>query len=136
LDVEKAVSNMSGIFRRILSAIFFCVFCLVFFFSTWNYDLGNVKLKSHPFFNGIPFEKLHESHPPSISSGKIAPTKNKLWSRRKYSVLNAPLPQAYNFAEKFKMEIILEGKEDSSCNSNSNSNSNSSSSSVYAEQYL
>jgi serine/threonine protein kinase len=69
---------------------------------------GYQKLKQHSFFTGLAFEDIHEKQAPTITSGKIAPTKHKAWSRRKFSMYTAPLPQTYNFTEKFKMDIILE----------------------------
>nr|BAJ95911.1 predicted protein [Hordeum vulgare subsp. vulgare] len=70
---------------------------------------GFSQIKSHPFFAGIVFDELHLHAGPKLTGGVAAPAPDKAWSRRKYSMLHAPLPSSYSFAvEAFSLPVIPE----------------------------
>lgn len=69
-------------------------------------DLGGVRwlidwsaIKSHPFFNGIAWDTLHTLPAPSLGGGSVAPAPDAIWSRRKNSIMWAPMPKVFSFSE-------------------------------------
>ena len=73
---------------------------------------GYTALKNHPFFAGFSFVDIHKRPAPEMSKGIVGPQKHKAWARRKFSMFSAPMPEAYNFDEKFKLEIIPEAEDE------------------------
>jgi serine/threonine protein kinase len=66
-------------------------------------------LKQHEFFQGIDWANLHTFAVPQWAAGSVAPAPDSKFTRRKNSIMFAPLPQQYSFKEaNFVMEAIPE----------------------------
>lgn len=63
----------------------------------WNIDYADIK--AHPFFTGIAWATLHTLPAPSLAGGGVAPAPDAVWARRKNSIMWAPMPKSYTFAE-------------------------------------
>jgi hypothetical protein len=63
----------------------------------WEIDFS--VLKSHPFFGGVDFDLLPTLPAPSLAGGRVQPAPDARWARRKNSIMWAPMPKQYSFAE-------------------------------------
>lgn len=71
------------------------------FESEESKELNLSKLKQHPFFEGMAIDtsSLLSSDGPVLTSGAVAAAPDAQWSRRKNSVMFAPLPEQYTFEQ-------------------------------------
>jgi len=58
---------------------------------------GAGALKNHPFFKDVDFATLHRAQPPKIQGSGAARPKGNEWARRSFSIMHAPIPDAYAF---------------------------------------
>ncbi len=73
-----------------------------------NYD----KIRCHPFFVGLEWDHLHTLPAPQFSVGSVAPAPDAKWARRKNSIMWAPMPKTFQFADaNWVMDMIEEEEE-------------------------
>jgi serine/threonine protein kinase len=64
----------------------------------WTVDYA--QLRAHPFFTGVDWVALPTLPAPNLTVGSVAPApKDAQWARRKNSIMWAPMPRSYTFAE-------------------------------------
>jgi serine/threonine protein kinase len=64
----------------------------------WTIDYA--QLRAHPFFTGVDWVALPTLPAPNLTVGSVAPApKDAQWARRKNSIMWAPMPRSYTFAE-------------------------------------
>jgi len=57
--------------------------------------------------------RLHELEAPRLVAGASAPQRDKEWARRKASIFWAPMPESFNFEDKFStLSIITEAADE------------------------
>ena len=66
-------------------------------------------LFAHPFFAGLDIAQLHTQPAPVLTGGSVAAAPDAKWARRKNSMMWAPMPKVYSFADsQWVMEAITE----------------------------
>lgn len=67
------------------------------------------QLFAHPFFAGLDIAQLHTQPAPVLTGGSVAAAPDAKWARRKNSMMWAPMPKVYSFADsQWVMEAIPE----------------------------
>ena len=78
-----------------------------------HYAVDYAQLFSHPFFAQLDVANLHTQPAPVLSGGHVAAAPDAKWARRKNSMMWAPMPKVYSFADsQWVMEAIPEAVAD------------------------
>ena len=74
-----------------------------------HYAVDYSQLFAHPFFAKLDVAQLHTLPAPVLTGGSVAAAPDAKWARRKNSMMWAPMPKVYSFADsQWVMEAIPE----------------------------
>ena len=76
-----------------------------------QYAIDYGQLFAHPFFANLNISHLHTQPAPVLTGGSVAAAPDAKWARRKNSMMWAPMPKVYSFADsQWVMEAIAEAE--------------------------
>ena len=76
-----------------------------------QYTVDYEQLFAHPLFANLDISQLHTRPAPVLTGGNVAAAPDARWARRKNSMMWAPMPKVYSFADsQWVMEAIPEAE--------------------------